>query len=170
MMNRRKTLIVFHSAFSIHHLSFLPEQPQRGRWTSTGKRLVGRSFSVTVDRPAQGPSARPANRRQKARDADRPGPQPPLGADLPEANSTQDQHHVQEREEDHAKLVVQSALSVPGVPGARVGLDLRNTSPSFHLPLPVVEARSARPGRGVALEASRGERSSVARKLRTSLK
>src|SRR5689334_14551069 len=111
MNDERKTRTVFLS-FIVHRLSFLPEQPQRGRWTSTGKRLEGRWLSVAVDRPAEGPSARPANRRQRD-DAGRSGPQPPLGEDLPEANSAQDQHHVQEREEDHAKLVVQSALSFP---------------------------------------------------------
>src|SRR5438128_396379 len=140
-MNGRTTLLVFRSSFIVHRSSFLPEQPQRGRWTSTGKRLEGRWLSVAVDRSAEGPSARPANRRQRDTDADQSGPQPPLGEDLPEANSAQDQHHVQEREEDHAKLVVQSALSVPGMPGTRVGLDLRNASPFFRLPLPVVGAR-----------------------------
>ena len=134
-MNGRTTLLVFRSSFIVHRSSFLPEQPQRGRWTSTGKRLMQRSLWVAADRSAEGPPARPAKRRQKARDADQPGPQPPLGADLPEANSTQDQHHVQEREENHAKLVVQAALSVPGVPGTRVGLDLRNASPFFRFPL-----------------------------------
>src|SRR5436305_13630860 len=63
-------------------------QPQRGRGTSTGKRLVERRLSVAVDRPAEGPSAPPANRWQRDADADRSGPHPLLGEDLPEANST----------------------------------------------------------------------------------
>ena len=134
-MNGRKILLVFHSSFIAHCSSLPPEQPQRGRWTSTGKRLVQRNLWVAVDHAAEGPPARPADRRQRDANADGPGPQPLLGEDFPEADSTQDQHHVQEREEDHAKLVVQAALSVPGVPGARVGLDLRNASPFFRFPL-----------------------------------